>query len=79
MGLYFGFLVSLAFIAFTANAFFDGYTESKNIPQWEKIIGKVIVGTILFGALMLSVKCGCSSEYEYTPSGETTLEHYEPR
>lgn len=79
MGLYWGVFITLAIIAFTANAFVDGYTEGKNAPKWAKIIGKVIVGAILLGALLLLGKCGCSSEYEYTPSGETTLEHYEPR
>ncbi len=79
MGLYVALFITLAVIAFVSNVFVDGYTEDKNIPQWIKIISKVIVAAILFGLLMLLGKCGCSSEHEYTPSGETTIEHYEPR
>ena len=79
MGKFLALVITMAIIAFIANALVDGYTEGKNIPQWSKIIGKVIVGAILLGALLILGKCGCSSEYEYTPSGETTLEHYEPR
>lgn len=79
MGIYIAIVITLAFIAFIANALVDGYTEYKNIPLLIKIICKIIVGAILFGALLLLGKCGCSSGYEYTPTGETTLEHYEPR
>lgn len=79
MGLILGTIVLFAVIAFSANALVDGYTEDMNVPKWAKIIYKVILGIILLGILILLGKCGCASEYEYTPSGETTLEHYEPR
>lgn len=79
MGLYFGVFITLAMIAFVANALVDGYTEDKDTPKWAKIIYKVIVAAMLFGVLLLLGRCGCSSGDECTPSGETTLEHYEPR
>ena len=79
MGLYFGVFITFAIITFIANALVDGYTEDMNPPKRTKIICKVIVGVMLFGVLLLLGRCGCSSGDEYTPSGETTLEHYEPR
>lgn len=79
MGKFFALAIITAIIAFTANALVDGNTEGKNISKWAKMFYKVLVGAILFGVLLLLGKCGCSSGYEYTPNGETTLEHYEPR
>lgn len=79
MGLYFGILITLTIIVFIANALVDGYVDDKNINKWVMIICKAIVCIILFGGLILLSKCGCSLENEYTPSGESTLEHYEPR
>lgn len=79
MGLYIGVFITLAMIAFVANALVEGYTEDTNTPKWAKIICKVIVSAILFCALLFLGKCGCSLGDEYSPSGETTLEHYEPR
>lgn len=79
MGLFIGTVITFAFIAFIAHSVVEAYTEKKDIAIWVKVLCKVIVGVFLFGMLMLLGKCGCASEYEYTPSGETTLEHYEPR
>ena len=78
MGLFIGTLISLAFIAFIANALVEGYTEGNNIPKWIKMLCKVTLSIIFIGILAIMAKCG-SSEHEHTPSGETTLEHYEPR
>ena len=79
MGLILGTIVLFAVISFSANALVDGYTENMNVPKWAKIIYKVILGIVLLGILILLGKCGCSSGYEHTSTGETTLEHYEPR
>lgn len=79
MGLFFGAVITFAFIAFIAHGIVEAYTEDKNIPVWVKVFCKVIVGVFLLGMLMLLGKCKCASGYEYTPNGETTLEHYEPR
>ncbi len=79
MGLFLGAIITLAFIAFVAHGIVDAYTEGKNISICVKVLCKVIVGVFLFGVLMLLGKCGCASGYEYSPSGETNLEHYEPR
>lgn len=79
MGLLLGTLILFGVIAFVSNALIDGYTEDMNVPKWAKIIYKAILGFVLLGILILLGKCGCSSAYEYTPTGETTLEHYEPR
>lgn len=78
-GLVLGIIITFAFIGFIAHGFVEGYTEGKNTCIWVKLICKVILGLFLFGALMLLGKCGCASGYEYSPSGETNLEHYEPR
>lgn len=79
MGILLATIMALAVIAFISNAFVDGYVDGKNVNKWEMVIYKVIVCTILFGGLMVLSKCGCASGYEYSPSGKTTLEHYEPR
>ena len=79
MGLLLGVIITLAFIAYIAHGIVEAYTEGKNIPIWVKVLCKVIVGVSLFGLFMLLGKCGCASGYEYSPSGESTLEHYEPR
>lgn len=79
MGLLLGVIITLAFIAYVAHGIVEAYTERKNISIWVKVLCKVMVGVFLFGVLMLLGKCGCASGYEYSPSGETNLEHYEPR
>lgn len=79
MGLFLGTIITLVFIAFVAHCIVDAHTEGKNVQIWVKVLCKVIVGVFLFGALMLLGKCGCASGYECSPSGKTTLEHYEPR
>lgn len=79
MGLFIGAVITFAFLAFIAHCIVEAYTEKKDITIWVKVLYKVIVGVFLFGMLILLGKCGCASECEYTPSGETTLEHYEPR
>ena len=79
MGKLLALVITLAIIAFIAEALVEGFADGKNINKWAMIGYKVIVGAIFLSALLLLGKCGCASEYEYTPSGETTLEHYEPR
>lgn len=79
MGLFIGAIITFAFIAFVAHGIVEAYSEGKKTPIWAKVLYTVVIGFSLFGILVLLGKCGCSSEYEYTPSGETTLEHYEPR
>ncbi|MBR7134857.1 MAG: hypothetical protein IKC85_04810 [Bacteroidaceae bacterium] len=79
MGVLIALVITLAIIAFIADALVEGFANGKNINKWAIIGYKVIVCIILFGVLILLGKCGCTSGYEYTPSGETTLEHYEPR
>lgn len=79
MGILLASIITLAVVAFIANALVDGYADGKDINKWIMIVCKAIVCIILLGVLMLLGKCGTSLENEYTPSGETTLEHYEPR
>ena len=79
MGLFIGAIITFAFIAFIAHGIVEAYTEDKNIHTCVKVLYKVIVGVFLFGMFILLGKSGCASEHEYTPNGEATLEHYEPR
>lgn len=75
-----GIIITFAVIAFVANALVDGYTENQNVKKWKLMLYKIIVSIILFWLLMMLGKCGCSfGGYDDTQTGETLLEHYEPR
>lgn len=68
-------------IAYVAHTMVEAYCESikAKISKWAMCLCKVVVGAILFVLLMCLGKCQCSTGYEDAPTGETTLEHYEPR
>ena len=74
-------IVTIIIILVVAHYVVEALEETYNlrIHTIAKRIWEIIVAAILFGMLMLLGKCGCSFNEEYTPNGESTLEHYEPR
>ena len=74
-----GFIITLAFLWFISNALVEGFCDGKNIHHLIRLFCKAILLITMLGILFCMSKCEGVSSNEYTPTGETTLEHYEPR
>lgn len=72
-------IILFATLYFIANALVEGFTQDKDMHKATRIGLKVLVTLLLAFLLGALSKCGCTSEEEYSPSGKSTMEHYEPR
>lgn len=74
-------IVTLLFIVIIANCIVEAVEEGWRLSfsKISKAVYEVIVSALLVGLCFVLGKCGCTSNEEHSPSGESTLEHYEPR
>lgn len=74
-------IVTLLFIVITGNCIVGAIEEGWRLSfsKLARVLYEVIVSALLVGLLFVLGKCGCTFNEEHSPSGESTLEHYEPR
>ena len=70
-----------AFIYYLVNGLIDGFLseESPVLSELEILMLKLASTILVILFLGLLSRCGCTSEEYESTSGETSLEHYEPR
>lgn len=74
------YITTLAFLLLISFYLVNSVDEAYHLGlrKWVKRSLSTLVSIILIGVLFLLAKCG-GGGYEYSPTGESTLEHYEPR
>ena len=78
---FFAFALLFAFIYYFANGLVDGFLSEKNqvLSKFEILMLKLAITVLVILVLSLISKCGCTVEEYASPSGKTSIEHYEPR
>lgn len=74
-------VVMFLIIVITAHCVVEAVEEGWNLSlsKLSKRICEVIASILMLGLVFALGKCSCAFYEEYSPNGESTIEHYEPR
>ncbi len=74
-------VVTFLIIVITAHCVVEAVEEGwkLSLSKLSKRICEVIASILMLGLVFALGKCSCTFNEEYSPDGESTMEHYEPR